>query len=500
VTGAAYTVPLFLRGQVIVDDLVSFGTRDGGAQFQAPDMAKYVERLPLKSPSGMADLYDVGFDEILDVLEALGDALDFDANTHLQEAYEASLLANVLPAEMMRNSYRVLRPIFSRQHVLEVAETQVGLDYLNGWVPQRLSDGRELRVRAFGSRVLHIPAGNGGLVSAVTILRSVITRCDTIIKAPSNDPLTAIAIARTLADVAPGHPITRHLAVGYWKGGDLAVEEVLYQPRYVEKIIAWGGLASVKHVTRYIQPGLELIALDPKRSATIIGAEAFTDDATMREVARRAAIDIGVANQEGCANARVIYALSGTDDAGLANANKLGEMIYRELIDLPQFISTPPLYPNRDLFEHLETSRMTEDFYRVFGGEQREGAIVVSQFDEPVDYAPMLSGRVANIVPVDGIDQVTKAVNAYTQTIGIYPESLKHQLRDILPLFGAQRLTSLGYACSVAIAMPQDAIEPIRRMCKWIVDEECDPEVVVPLWRLGQRRDPDLTPPVRASQ
>ena len=93
-------------------------------------------------------------------------------------------------------------------------------------------------------------------------------------------------------------------------------------------------------------------------------------------------------------------------------------------------------------------------------------------------------GRVANIVPVDTIDKVTAAVNAYTQTIGIYPESLKRRLRDTLPLFGAQRLTSLGYACSVAIAMPQDAIEPIRRMCKWIVDEECDPDVVIPLWQL----------------
>ena len=277
---AAYTVPLFLRGRLIVDDLVSFGTRHGINEFQAPDMAKYVDLLPLKSPGEMSDLYDVSFDEILDVLEALGEALDFDTNTHLQEAYEASLVANVLPPEMMRNSYRVLPPLFSRDHVLEVADTQVGLDYLNGWVPHRLSDGRELRVRAFGSRVLHIPAGNGGLVSAVTILRSVIARCDTIIKAPSNDPLTAVAIARTLADVAPNHPITKHLAVGYWKGGDIAVEEVLYQPQHIEKIVAWGGLASVKHVTRYIQPGLELIALDPKRSATIIGAEAFADEAT----------------------------------------------------------------------------------------------------------------------------------------------------------------------------------------------------------------------------
>lgn len=483
----AYTVPLFVRGQIITDDLVSFETRIGASQFQAPDMTKHVERLPLKSPGQMSDLYALSFDEILDVLAALGDALDFETNTHLQEAYEASLVANVLPAEMLKNSYRVLPPLFSRDNVTEIAATQVGLDYLNGWVPHKLRDGRELRVRAFGSRVLHIPAGNGGLVSAVTILRSVITRSDVIVKAPSNDPLTAVAIARTLADVAPGHPITKHLAaVGYWKGGDLAVEETLYQPHHLEKIVAWGGLASVRHVTRYIQPGLELIALDPKRSATIIGADAFADDETLNEVARRAAVDIGVANQEGCANARVIYVLTGTDAEGLANANRLGELIYSELVHLPEMVSTAPRYPSRELLDHVEASRMAADFYRVVGGEQREGAIVVSQIDEPVDYSPMLSGRVANVVPVDSIDKVTAAVNAYTQTIGIYPESLKRRLRDTLPLFGAQRLTSLGYACSVALAMPQDAIEPIRRMCKWIVDEECDPGVVIPLWQLAR--------------
>jgi hypothetical protein len=33
--------------------------------------------------------------------------------------------------------------------------------------------------------------------------------------------------------------------------------------------------------------------------------------------------------------------------------------------------------------------------------------------------------------------------------------------------------------------MPQDGIEPIRRMCKWIVEEECVPQAVVRLWQLG---------------
>src|SRR6201993_3187258 len=331
----AYTVPLFLRGQVISEDLVPFDTRFGAAQFQAPDMSSYVEQLPLKNPAEMSDLYQLSFDEILDVLTALGNALDFDTNAHLQEAYEASLVANVLPAEMLRNSYRILRPLFSRDNVYEIADSQVGLDYLNGWVPHTLRDGRELRVRAFGSRVLHIPAGNGGLVSAVTILRSVITRSDVIIKAPSNDPLTAVAIARTLADVAPNHPITRHLAVGYWKGGDLAVEEALYQPQHIEKIVAWGGLASMKHVTRYIQPGLELISLDPKRSTSIIGKDTFASDASMREAALRLATDIGVLNQKACVCARVIYVQSGTDEEGLARLNSFGRHVYDAMLGLP---------------------------------------------------------------------------------------------------------------------------------------------------------------------
>ena len=37
---SAYTVPLFLRGELITDDLVPFGTRTGDVQFQAPDMTR----------------------------------------------------------------------------------------------------------------------------------------------------------------------------------------------------------------------------------------------------------------------------------------------------------------------------------------------------------------------------------------------------------------------------------------------------------------------------
>jgi hypothetical protein len=48
---------------------------------------------------------------------------------------------------------------------------------------------------------------------------------------------------------------------------------------------------------------------------------------------------------------------------------------------------------------------------------------------------------------------------------------LKSNLLDKLPLYGVQRVVSLGFAANGSLALPQDAIEPLRRMCNWITDE-----------------------------
>ncbi|MGW0073486.1 acyl-CoA reductase, partial [Streptosporangium sandarakinum] len=109
---------------------------------------------------------------------------------------------------------------------------------------------------------------------------------------------------------------------------------------------------------------------------------------------------------------------------------------------------------------------------------------------EPVDFHTALSGRVANVVPVASPRDALKAMNAYTQTVGVYPESLKRRLRDLLPLYGVQRLVSLGYATRFRPDVPQDAIEPVRRMVKWIVDESCSPGDVHPLGHLDRRAEP----------
>jgi acyl-CoA reductase-like NAD-dependent aldehyde dehydrogenase len=134
--------------------------------------------------------------------------------------------------------------------IRESLERNIGIDCLEGWRTARLLDGREIAVRAFGARSLHIIAGNSPVIAALTVMRNAVLRSDAIIKNPSNDPFTALAIARTMIDMAPDHPVTKHLSVAYWKGGDETIERELYHPRHIEKIVAWGGLASVRHVTK----------------------------------------------------------------------------------------------------------------------------------------------------------------------------------------------------------------------------------------------------------
>jgi hypothetical protein len=475
-----FRVPLVIRGSVIDEMEVSHGGRGGGVTFQAPDLRRHVDLLPLRSPSELADLYSISFDEILDFLAELGRNLDFDRNTHLQEAYALSVKTSGLGPDILESTYRNLWRVFVRDEMRAMAEALIGIDFLEDWVTIHRSPGYSNKVRAFGARAVHITAGNVPTVAAVSLLRNCITRSDIIIKTPSNDPLTAVALARTMIDMAPDHPITRHVTAAYWKGGDAVVEDKLYQPRNIEKIVAWGGLASITHIAKYIGPGIDLITLDPKLSSTIIGAEAFSDELRMTEVAERLALDIGVYNQEGCLNARVVYAQTGTDADGLARANRFGALVYEAIQNLPARLSGPAVRMAPDLKEELEGLRYSGGLFRVIGGDLR-GAVIVSQADEPVEFAPLLANRVANIVPVDSLETPIKAVTAYTQTIGIYPDALISQLRDRLAFHGAQRLVSLGYATRRVPAGPSDGIEPMRRMAKWIMHETYDPAEIAPL-------------------
>ena len=477
-----FNIPIISRGKIIEpgDDAIEFGGRTG-ARFRCPNPANHVNDLLLKSGSDLQDLYDMPMSEILDFLTGLGPRLALESNPYMQEAFELCLAAGGLTEPVLKPIYQHIQHLFSRKNLEMSVDAKVGLDYLNGWVEQNEPGKSRTRIRAVGTRQVHVTAGNVPVVAALTVINTAVTKGDSLIKLPSNDPLTSCAIVRTMIDMAPDHPVTKHFAVAYWKGGDELLERQLYHPSRIQRITAWGGMSSMTHIQKYLVPGIELIPMNPKLSISVVGNEALQGDTNMDEVAVGVALMAGRNNQTACSSTRVVYVECDGSDEQLDRMEELGQRIYDAFQNLPPHESTAAKAPNPTLEAELEALSLDETFYRVIGDTLKGGA-VVSRVEEPVEFAEDLNNRIVNLVPVSNILDVCQWVSEETQTVGIYPEALREKMRDPLALNGVQRTIPLGSSMMRTedpremARMPHDGGEPLRRMVRWIVDQSANPQ------------------------
>ena len=472
-----YEIPIISRGRIIAPgpDAIEFPGR-AGAIFRAPDPREHIQDLVLTDRTSLRDLHDLPTSDVIDFLAKLGARLALEHNPYMQEAFSLSLEAGGLTEPVLRGVYAQLPGMFDRAYLKELVEKTIGIEYLDRWVPQGSGARGRFRIRAIGTRSLHITAGNVPVVGAITIIRSALTKSDCLIKLPSNDPLTASAIARTMIEIDAQHPVTKHVAVAYWKGGDEAVESQICRTSRIDKITAWGGMASMKHIQKYLTPGLDLIALNPKLSISMIGKEALQSKQAMQEAADGIAVAAGKLNQTACVNTRVVYVESETDEASLERVIALGKAIHASFQRLPPVISTPAPRPDRELESELRALALEEELYWVVG-DSVNGGVIVSRVSDRVDFHDKLGNRIVNLVPMPDISKVARWCDDSTQTVGIYPESLREKMRDTLSLAGVQRILPLCAHASKQHegaelpGMPHDGIEPMRRMVRWVIDE-----------------------------
>jgi len=468
-----FDIPIIARGRVIMpgSDAMEFSGRIG-ARFRCPNPRKHVGDLVLGDTNKLADLQEMPIAQIISFLAELGPRLTL-ANAYMQEAFELSLDAGGLTEPVLRSVYAQIPGMFNRKHLEETVEATVGAAYLDGWVEQ---PGGHHRLRAIGTRNLHITAGNVPVVGALTIIRSALTKSDCLIKLPSNDPLSATAIARTMIDMDPHHPLTKHVAVAYWKGGDDEMGSQICRTSRIDKITAWGGMSSIKHIQKFLSPGIDLLSMNPKLSMSMVGHEALESKEAMKEAAYGVAVAAGKLNQTACVNTRVVYVESETDDESLERVIEFGEEIYEAFQKLPSSISTPAPRPDPELEAELRALDLEKEMYWV-KGDTVKGGVVLSRFSDRVEFHEKLNNRIVNLVPMPDLKQVVRWCDDTTQAVGVYPERLHGELRDALGRAGVQWIKSLQAKNPKAPSdegfpgMPHDGIEPLRRMVRWVIDE-----------------------------
>jgi hypothetical protein len=448
-------VPHVLRGVTNDEPEVHY------AGFSTPKLDLDTVALPRSEPLPAAN---VPVSEIIELLVATGERLRDDPDGLVAQACEALVTSSPYHPDLIRRCFEDLHLMFKDRFSARIDAELGGVDLLDGWRSVEVDGASAGAIRAVPIRMVHVLAGNAPGVAAQTVIRGALTKGINVLKIPSNDLFSATTILRTMAAIAPDHPTVRSFSAAYWRGGDEAVESVLFRAQFFDKLVAWGGESAIRNAAKYLGPGFELVSFDPKSSISLIGEAGTRSGELLAEAARLGAMDSAHLNQEACTTSRFHF-FEGTR----SQADEYCELLLAELQVERRYTTARTTPPPMEVREEIELLEHLGSSYRVFGRPDGSGVVVRS--DEPVDFYP--SNKTVNVVVVPSLEVGIRAVTVATQTVGVYPSELKAVLRDRLAEAGAQRIVDLGGVAAGAspAGFPHDGFFPLQRFVRWVADE-----------------------------
>ncbi|MGW5382536.1 acyl-CoA reductase [Nocardia sp. NPDC003963] len=454
------SAPFFLRGEVVEGAAAVHRSRDLGVSFATPEIG--LDRV-VPPRSVVPPLLDVPLDDIVAFLVEAGRRIRDPRNPFLRDCIDRMSTTHPLPRALLEAQVMGAAAYLDERVLHAVVEQNFPApEALDGWIPKRDFLGRRSFIRAFPPRLIHVLPGNSPGQAVKSIAQGALVKAINLFKMSSSDPFTTVAILRTMADIDPDHPVVRSMSAIYWRGGDAAVERVLFRPQYFDKIVAWGGGDAIDNVVKYLGPGLQLVSFDPKTSISMVGREAFDSAARLEHIAGLAAEDVMVLNQDACVASRFVFL-----EAGEADADLFCDLLYRRIAERANASGgNRPL--DAELKEQIRTLMLLDDEFRVWGATDGTGVVIRS--GTPVDFHPV--GKTVNVVPVESLDDAIRRAGVATQTVGFFPFDRMPDYRDRLAAAGVQRIVHLGEAGPSTIGNPHDAMYPLHRFVHWMVHED----------------------------
>jgi len=314
-------------------------------------------------------------------------------------------------------------------------------------------------LRAMPTRQLHITAGNSPLVPVLSLLRAVWTKSPCVLKLPSGAVLPGSLVALLAATAAPDHPITRHLSMVYWRGGDESVERALFFPNAFDRIVVWGAPDSIASV-RARAGFTKLICFNPRYSVSFIGRDALRGPA-LDEAAARAVCDSMVENQKACI-ASLVHYIEGTVD----DAERYAAALERALERWDDLLPHPLIKRHRAQIKRIERGVLLDARVRIHhvDGAYRS-AVVVAPHDFQIKDHPMC--RLIVVRPVSDLEECLRFLHPGVATVGIFSENSRLALRDRVAARGVSNIVPLGHAGAAAAGSSHDGMLVLSELVDW---------------------------------
>lgn len=297
--------------------------------------------------------------------------------------------------------------------------------------------------KAFGPDLLvHIWAGNVPGLPLWSLICGLLVKSGNVGKVPSAEPLFAGWFARLLVELEPR--LADCLAVVWWKGGEEAQEQALFEQ--ADLVLAYGSNASLEQVRRRVPITTRFLPYGHKLSFGMICAAAL--DARKAPVtAHHAALDVVRYDQQGCYSPHVFYVERG----GKVSPREFSQYLASELASFEHRFPRQPLALEeaagvagwRQTQELELLSHAGADLIGEAGA-----AWSVAYADEPQSLLPSALNRTIQVIAVNRLEEVVPRIaghRAFLQTVGLAatPTEL-FRLAELLGQAGVTRISAIG--------------------------------------------------------
>jgi len=331
------------------------------------------------------------------------------------------------------------------------------------------------RVRAFPTLQIHVTAGNAPVVAPASALRLLATRSGGVVKLPSGSILPGAALAVALHAAAEAHPTARAvldaLSLVYWKGGDAAVEEPLFDPAVFDRVVVWGAPDAVERVSALAAGAIRTLTFNPRYGVSLIGREALADDAALRAAARLAAADVLVWNQRACIASLVHYvegdARGESEAAGGDVADRWGAALCEALAAADRLAPAAPSPAALGQIQRMRRGSLVGARWHWVGGSGRDARAAVVVARGPFELSSHPLSRVVIVRRVARLDDALALLHRGVSTVGVHPEPRRLALRDPVAARGVSNIVPLGHAERAFAGMPHDGMRVLSDLVEW---------------------------------
>ena len=433
----------------------------------------------------VSGLYALPFSEVVDYLNGLTRALAENADI-VERVKEISRHTAPHPDAFHDVAYAAFPLVLSADVARATVDAELawggtpGHRFLDGWVDvdAQLFPGMtallasrlfgtehgdlgssKASLRAMPTRQLHITAGNAPAIPVFSMLRAFATKGAAVIKSPYGAVMPGALAALAAASFAPEHPITKHLSLVYWRGGDAAIEDVLLAPMAFDRIVVWGAPSAVKSVQARAEL-TRVVTFNPRYGLSFIGKEAF-ERGSLREVAIKASIDALIWNQKACIASFVQY-VEGTREQAEAFARELQQVLAEWDAFAPNYLSPSAAASLR----RMRRGKYMEASWHANKANDRATSTVVVM-DGKFDMLDHPMSRTLVVRRVERLEDAVETLHHGVASIGIYPEERRQELRDLCLARGVSNVLPLGQVERTFGGMPHDGMRVLGDLVDW---------------------------------